>query len=555
MISIPHLRPARTAWSATVFLAISLFAPPCLAEPNSSQSTLIAGSGIATVETGKGKVQGFVKQGIATFRGVPYAKAERFMPPEDVAPWEGTRFALSYGNICPQTINAKLPEPQTFFSDWRFWPASEECQNLNVWTPGFGDGKKRPVMVWLHGGGFFSGSSMELPVYDGTRLAQSGDVVVVSVNHRLNVLGFLDLSAYGEEFRQSANAGMLDIVAALQWVQKEIGQFGGDPGNVTIFGQSGGGAKVATLMAAPSAKGLFQKAIIQSGAPGGFGPTAGEPETARRVAELTLQFAGISTDKVQELQTISYEELAAASQKALLAVSEEKNGGRNSLGFPTVNWQPIVDGDFLPASPFAEAAPEYSKGVPLMVGSTLSEFANLNPRIAGHQAWGPDEVRNYLKETNGDNADAIYAAYGKAYPELEPRNWLTVDSGLRPAVLRTATLKAQQGDPAYVYLFAWRSPVLAYGWAAGHSSALAFVFDNGQLGEQSNGGGPVVDRLAGIMSQAWINFARNGNPNHDAMAEWPAFTADHPSTMVFDEDPDARIGYDDELMRWLNPGR
>ena len=275
--------------------------PPGLAvSPENAAPVLEVSSDIAIASTQSGRVQGFVKSGIQTFRGVPYATAARFAPPTAPQSWDGVRPALSYGNICPQPVSAGLSEPQTFLSDWRFWPQSENCLNLNVWTPAL-DEQKRPVMVWFHGGGFFSGSSMELPVYDGENLSRMGDVVVVSVNHRLNILGFLDLSAYGEQYQSSGNAGLQDLVAALEWVRDNAAAFGGDPDNVTIFGQSGGGGKVSTLLGAPSAAGLFDKAIIMSGAMGGPEGRAGLQDLARRVTERTFVRAGLEPGDIAGL--------------------------------------------------------------------------------------------------------------------------------------------------------------------------------------------------------------------------------------------------------------
>ncbi len=541
----------RRTLAATIVASIAF---PAFGAAPAPGPTLVASAKIAVVKTASGDVQGFVRRGIYTWRGIPYARAERFMPPHAPAAWPGVRPALSYGNICPQPVNPELREPQTFISDTRFWPASEACQNLNIWSPA-PDGKKRPVMVWIHGGGFFSGSSNELAIYDGTNLARKGDVVVVSLNHRLNALGFLDLSAYGDAYHQSANVGMLDIVAALKWVQDNIASFGGDPANVTIFGQSGGGAKVATLLASPAAKGLFEKAIIESGAPGGFGPSALDEKTARRVAELTLQFAGLQPGQADQLRTLPYDALNAATDKALRAVSAEMNKGSGGpLGFPSVNWSPVVDGSFLTEAPFANGAPAVSKGVPLLVGSTLSEFSNFPmPDTVGREHWDEAAFRAFLQHRYGDRADALLAAYKKAYPELGPSLWPTVDTGLRSGVLRTAEMKAAAGDPVYTYVFAWRSPVLDYAWAGGHSSEIGLVFDNPDEAEQALGGGPTVDRLAGQMSSAWIAFARSGNPNGRGVPVWPSYSAARPATMVFGETSAARIGYDADLIRLTAP--
>jgi len=248
------------------FLLLGLIAYlfPALAF-SQTDDAVVAGKDVAIVQTEGGKVRGYIHKGIFTYKGIPYAKAERFMAPAKPASWKDVRSSMTYGPVCPMdpttTVNDEFEFP--FHHNWGY--TNENCLTLNVWTPGINDNKKRPVMVWFHGGGFTAGSYVELPSYDGENISRKGDVVLVSVNHRLNVLGFLDLSAYGDKYKSSPNAGLLDLVAALQWIKQNVAQFGGDPGNVTIFGQSGGGGKVTSLMNAPSAKGLFHKAIVESG--------------------------------------------------------------------------------------------------------------------------------------------------------------------------------------------------------------------------------------------------------------------------------------------------
>lgn len=540
----------KTIWTALGAAALLVGPGAACAQPASS--TLVASAKVAVATTEGGKVQGFVRSGIVTFRGLPYAKAQRFMPPAKADPWPGVRPTLSYGNVCPQPISPDIREPQAFISDTRYWPASENCQNLNVWTPAL-DGKKRPVMVWLHGGGFFSGSSMELPLYDGANLSRKGDVVVVSINHRLNILGFLDLSAYGPEYRSSGNVGMMDTVAALQWVRANIAAFGGDPDNVTIFGQSGGGAKVSTLLAAPSAKGLFGKAIVQSGAMGMIDD--GGQAVTRRVAELVIAEAGLKPGDVEGLKALPYDQLVAAGNRALMAVSKERStGAPGPLGFPRVNWGPVVDGAFLPEQPFGKGASPLSANVPLLIGSTLSEFQHFpSPLLVGRETWTEAQALDWVRKTSGDRAPAVAAAYRKAYPAMAPRDWPMIDITGRAGVLRAAGMKAAQPAPVYAYLFAWNAPVLDGAWAAGHSTELAFVFNNAELGIQSSGGGPAVDHLTAKTSQAWINFARTGNPGHPGLPAWPRFTAANPATMVFDDRPVVRVGNDADLISLSTP--
>ena len=413
-------------------------------------------------------------------------------------------------------------------------------------------------MVWLHGGGYFSGSSLESPVYDGSTLSRRGDVIVVSINHRLNVLGFLDLSAYGQAYKSSGNAGMLDAVAALRWVRDNIAAFGGDPSNVTIFGQSGGGGKVATLMAAPSAHGLFHKAIIQSGMMGPPGGREKSQDVTRRVAELTFRNAGLANGDVKRLQQVSYDVLSAASSKALSQVSNELFPAAPGapLGFPRVNWAPVVDGDFLPEESFGRSAPAISAGVPLLIGSTLNEFARLpSPDTQGREHWTAMEVNAFLARRYGARAAAFAAAYRQAYPLLAPREWPTIDTIARAGALRAATLKARQPAPVYNYLFTWQSPILDGFWGAGHSMDLTFTFGNAQLGEQATGAGPEVERLADRMSRAWIAFARTGNPNTPTLPHWPTFTSVHPATMILDNQPVVRVAHDKALLALSSPQR
>ncbi|MCP5144928.1 MAG: carboxylesterase/lipase family protein [Gammaproteobacteria bacterium] len=533
--------------------SIATFAPAIHAQwKGTAPSTQVeAGADIAIVKTGAGTVQGSIHGSIYNFRGIPYAKAGRFEAPVQPDAWEGVRYALSYGNICPQVVGTEIREPQAFTSNQRYWPQSENCLNLNVWTPA-PDQNKRPVMVWFHGGGFTNGSSIELPAYDGSNLSGLGDVVVVTVNHRLNILGFLDLSAYGSDYASSGNVGLADLVASLEWVRDNIAAFGGDPDNVTIFGQSGGGAKVSSLLGAPSARGLFDKAIVMSGAMGPARRPNGS-NLSQRVAELVFNETGIKPGDIAALQALPYEQLEAAGAKALAQVSREVTGAPagGPLGFPVINWGPVADGQFLPEMPFADGAPAISATVPLMVGSTLSEFQRINPRIKGHEAWSEKQLRNYLAPTYADNVDALLAAFRKAYPALPLSEVVTIDSGARAGALGMAAAKAAQPAPVYNYLFAYRAPVLDYSWAAGHTTDVPFIFNNAEAGIRSSGGGPVVDQLTNVMALAWINFARSGNPNHQGMSEWPPFTTNQPTTMVFDVEPRARVGHDAELIKLL----
>ena len=316
-----------------------------------------ASESTAVVDTESGKVAGYVADGIHIYKGIPYAKAARFMAPEPADKWDGIRSCRHYGPTSPQGARQGYASDETAFAfDWDDGYTGEDCQRVNIWTPGINDGKKRPVMVWLHGGGYSAGSGQELPSYDGTNLARKGDVVVVTLNHRLNVLGFLDLSAFGDKYADSGNAGLLDIIAALQWVHNNIGNFGGDPDNVTIFGQSGGGSKVSTLTATPAAAGLFHKAIVQSGST----LRSMSKDDSQAIGIAILDELGIAPAQIEKLNDVPYAELLDAGTRAIARAKadyEKKNGQANIL----FGWGPNVDGKTLPAHPF-DPAPSEQRG-------------------------------------------------------------------------------------------------------------------------------------------------------------------------------------------------
>lgn len=337
-------------------------------DPSEESETEETAEGI--VQTAAGAVQGTNEDGIYRYLGIPYAQvSERFVAAEEVEPWDGVFVADTYGPMSPQgSISGVGGEASQDGTD-------NNCQNLNIWTPGINDGEKRPVMVWLHGGGFSTGSANE-EGYDGENLSRDGDVVVVSVNHRLNVFGHLDLSAYGEKYQYSANAGMTDIVAALQWIQDNIEAFGGDPENVTLFGQSGGGAKVLAMMTSPYAEGLFDKGIVQSGATETMGVVFNTQEASRQLTENILDILGITEENIEDIQDVPVEELEEASAQALAQTGEELQLPAALGGGYSMDWEPVVDGDFLPTNPVTEDSfAEAGADIPLLIGSNLNEWS------------------------------------------------------------------------------------------------------------------------------------------------------------------------------------
>lgn len=508
---------------------------------------LQTGKDVAVTTTASGKVRGFIHNGIFTYKGIPYARAERFMPPVKPEPWEGVRSSTSWGPVAPlMTPTTQVQDEPEFVFDHDWGYTNEDCLRINIWTPSISDGKKRPVMFWIHGGGFTAGSSQELPSYHGENLSRKGDVVVVSVNHRLNVLGFLDLSAYGEEYKHSANNSMLDLVAALEWVNANIANFGGDPGNVTIFGQSGGGAKVNTLMAMPKAKGLFHKAINQSGA---FRTSILEKEDTQSIAAETLTILGLTADQADSLQKIPFPVLAEASARALKIVEERfKAEGKPIMGFG-LNWGPSRDGEDLPYQLHADEALALSKGIPLLIGTVKNEFAPFaNMRFA---EASDEEIMSHIREQYKEKTDQYLAAVRKAYPgDTAAKDLLDVDTMFRPGAVAQANAKSslEGGAPVYMYLFTWQSPVFDGKYKALHCMELPFVFDNIDRCEQMTGGGEEAHLLADRMSRAWVNFSRNGNPNHEGLPDWPAYTVDNTATMHFNTQCELKPQLDKELF-------
>ena len=509
---------------------------------------VVAGKEVALVQTEGGKVRGYIHKGIFTYKGIPYAKAERFMAPAKPAAWKDVRSSMTYGPVCPMdpttTVNDEFEFP--FHHNWGY--TNENCQTLNVWTPGINDNKKRPVMVWFHGGGFTAGSYVELPSYDGENISRKGDVVLVSVNHRLNVLGFLDLSAYGDKYKSSPNAGLLDLVAAMQWVKENIAQFGGDPDNVTIFGQSGGGGKVTSLMNAPSAKGLFHKAIVESGS---YLTGFTEPSVSKRVAAALLEELKLQPSQVDSLQTIPYEKLNAAGKKALSKVGAALKAEGKTLPQFGLSWGPNLDESFLPYQPTDAAAVEIAKNVPMLVGSTKNEFT---PFIPGSRDITMENAKANLQKKYGDKTDAYMAAVKKAYPETtKPSDYIDIDVLFRPGTISHANLKAVAGAaPVYMYLFCWQSPVMDGMYKAMHCMELPFVFDNIDKCEEMTGGGKEAYALADKMSSAWINFARTGNPGAKNLPNWPAYTQQNGATMIFDNKCEVKNNPDKELLSIAN---
>ena len=486
------------------------------------------------VETTKGKLRGFHFNGVDHFYGIRYAKAKRFQMPEPVDPWEGVKDAGSYGAICP-VLSEPVPTGEVMIPH-RFWPSSEHCQYLNVWTNSCDPLAKKPVLFWIHGGGYSAGSSIEQVCYDGFNLAKLDDVVVVSVNHRLNAFGYLDLSEFGEKYKNSVNVGMADLVEALRWVRDNIAQFGGDPHNVTIFGQSGGGAKVTVLGQIPEADGLFHKAIVMSDviAPGGL------LDAGNTGKELVLEICsslGIPESQVERLEKVPVPQFIWAVNKAVRSFYKQGKA---------VNWAPRPN-DYYVCDPLEDDFTVHSLTVPTMVGSVLAEFA-MGSDHGDVSAMSVEQQKAQVCEYYGsEGGEQILAEFAKAYPNTPPIYATDVDDMFLPATVDYVKKKAKEASaPVYNYLFA---KVFDYdgGRAAWHCSDIPYFFHNAELipvCHQSN-----YEELNRVMSGAFVNFARTGDPNTEGLPNWEKCEDGKMVTMVLGDKCYSQVNMQDNLLK------
>lgn len=477
------------------------------------------------VETTLGKIRGYTSNGIHTFKGVPYGAptdgASRFRPPAKPKPWSGVRDTLVWGYVSPQRVQDTVDQNLASFI---FEPnpavQGEDCLCLNLWTPALDSGK-RPVMLWIHGGDYTYGSSQD-PKTEGENLCRRGDVVVITLNHRLGSVGFLDLSAYGEQFAASGNVGMLDIVLALEWVRNNVANFGGNPDNVTLFGHSGGGLKVSTLMLMPSAKGLFHRAIVQSGSLVVLKKTV----DTRDVAAEALKKAGLSANQVAELQLMPF--------RKLVDLVEGPNGQYHP---PNRRLGPVVDGSYIPFQPTDPHAVDVSADVPLLMGTTLNEWKT-GLGDSHILELTEKQAKEALRDMYGDKSALVYDAFAASHKEALAGMIMSMSmvADFRVRLLTQAERKlAKRSAHVWLYRFDWRTPIFDGIPMAFHGLDVPFVFYNTDRCANATGGGKRARSLSGRISDAWVSFARTGNPNHTGLPHWSPAAAGKWETMLFND--------------------
>lgn len=528
-----------------VFSAFALVLYSCCNNGKENGQRLFFGDDIAVAQTEYGKVRGYILDDIYIFKGIPYGAPtsgeNRFMPPCKPEPWDGVRLAVNYGDMAPQAITYdRSPESASCFVDnWNFFNSSEDCLRLNVWTPGL-DGKKRPVLVYFHGGGFFNGSALEQDGYGGENLARYGDVVCCSVNHRLNSFGYTDFAKVGgEKYKHSGNVGILDLVAALQWVHDNIAEFGGDPGNVTVMGQSGGGSKVSIIAAMPAAKGLVHKGVALSGS----SVRGADKASAEALGEFIVKEAGLKPSEIDKLQQMPWEEYYELANRA----SAKFPGGRRGFS-------PVGDGVDLPEGQFFDPQDPSVPDIPMLYCTTFHEW-NPNRDDAELEKITREGVIEKITPNFGENAAAAYDAYAAIFPGTSPANvWAMAVSG-RGGVVNSANVKSMQESPVYMAWFGWMPPLFDGRLRARHCTDICFWLHNTDVQLSHTGGGSRPMALSDKMSDALVAFMRTGNPNCKSMPAWPEYTPENGEVMILDDECKVMNDPDREARSYAVSGR
>ena len=501
---------------------------------------LFVGDNIAVANTQYGKVRGYILRGIHTFLGIPYGAdtsgSNRFMPPQKPNPWTETRPAVWWGNTAPQIMDNRYANQYASFVDhWNYDDVSEDCLRVNVWTPAL-DQKKRPVILWLHGGGYTNGNAVEQDGYHGENLSRFGDVVFCSINHRLGALGYSQLSAAGGH-PASGNVGNLDMVASLEWIRDNISNFGGDPGNVTIIGQSGGGAKVTTLMNMPSAKGLFHKAVALSGS----SLIGTNKEFAEKVGLKIMEEAGLKPGEIKGLQKLTWREYIDIANKAAAKMGDEAK----RMNIARAGFSPVGDGQYLASGEFFKDSSHFSADIPLLINTTFHEQSP-SRTDSSLEKINLSGVKEKLRSRFADQTDKIVDAYAQNFPEAKPVEiWALINSNRKNAIAAANVKAGQKKAPVYVSWFGWQPPLFDSRMRAFHCDDICFWFYNTDLMLTHTGGGKRPRTLSEKMAKSFLNFARTGNPNGGGLPNWKPYTAEKGETMVLN----------DQSMLTLDPDR
>jgi para-nitrobenzyl esterase len=514
------------------------------------------GDKIAIVETTYGKVKGFILRGIYNFRGIPYGAnttgKNRFLPPQKPEPWTGMFPAVWWGNSAPQIMENRYENSyQSFVDHWNYDDVSENCLKLNIWTQAINDGKKRPVLLWLHGGGFTNGNGIEQDGYSGENFTRLGDVVFCSLNHRLGPLGFTNLAGVGgEKYAASGNVGMLDIVAALEWVHDNIANFGGDRDNVTIMGQSGGGAKVCLLTSMPSAKGLFHKSVVLSGAM----TRAGDKEYSEKLGSYVLKEAELTPSQIDKLQDIAWKDYYMLATKAAqkLSVESGQGGGMMRRGF-----NPVVDGYYVSQDPYYPEAAPTAADVPMIISSMMNEISpdRDDPSLENitlNEVKEKVKVRAGFSVGFGDKAGEVVDAYVKAFPDKRPIEIWSMLMSNRKSAVDLADAKSKQKAPVYVDWFCWQPPLFDGRMRAFHCLDISFWFYNTDVMITHSGGGSRPKKLSTKMAGSLLQFMKMGNPNNGGLPEWPKYTSENGETMVLDDHSEVKNDPDREARNSIS---
>lgn len=506
---------------------------------NADDQQLFIGDSIAVAQTQYGKVRGYLLRGIYTFCGIPYgantAGENRFMPPKEPEAWDGIRPAVFWGDTAPQITDNKYPNTYSTFADhWNYYDVSEDCLKLNIWTPNLADKKSRPVLVWLHGGGFTNGNGIEQDSYKGENISRYGNIVFVSLNHRLGPIGFSDFSGVDQkQFAESGNVGILDIVSALRWVHNNIAHFGGDPNNVTIMGQSGGGAKVCTLVAMAETKGLISKGVALSGNI----TNAIDNSYSSSLGKFIVEEAGLKPGEMNKLQDMPWREYIDLANHA----ATKFNKKNRTNGMMRGAFGPVGDGFHIPMDTFYSDVHSPSNNIPMMFCTTTCEFS-LSRDNSELEGMDRQQLVKWVKRMKGENGEAVVDAYYKAFPDKKPIEILGLIMSARDKVIAAANAKVKQEAPVYLAWFGWNPPLFDGRMRAFHCLDISFWLKNTDEMLTHTGGGKRPRELSDKMVDALLSFMRTGDPNCNSLPEWPVYTPEKGAAMMLDDE--CRIVYD-----------